>query len=112
MLEINTEVEHGILFLRLNGILNKNSFNSFGAEINYLLYRQGIQYFVFDFTNIYNLEENIFMSIQNKLIEIFLNCGKVVMCGMSELYKKRIGFTKDRLYYVNDNLEAFKYFNL
>ena len=112
MLEINTEVDRGILFIRLNGILNQTNFKTFGLKINSLLYKYGFQYFVFDFTNIVSLDENIFLRIQNKLIEIFLNCGKVVISGMSELSKKKIGFTKDRLFYVDSNIDAFKYFCL
>lgn len=112
MLEIKKEVERGILFLRLEGDINNRTFTTLGKEINYLLYQQGISNFVFDFTNIYSVEETIFSNIQSKLIEIFLNCGKVVMCGLSEIGKSKIGFTKDRLFYVNNNLEAFKYLNL
>lgn len=112
MLEIDTEVERGILFIRLNGVLNHGNFSVFGKRINSLLYQYGFQYFVFDFTNIISLEENIFFKIQNKLIEIFLNCGKVVIAGMSELSKNKIGYTKDRLFYVKDNVDAFQYFSL
>ena len=112
MLEINTEVERGILFIRLNGILNQNNFKTFGLKINSLLYKYGFQYFVFDFTNIVSLDENIFLRIQNKLIEIFLNCGKVVMCGMSELFRKKVGFTKDQLFYVSHDIEAFEYLRM
>ena len=67
MLEINTEVERGILFIRLNGILNQNNFKTFGLKI---------------------------------------------ISGMSELSRKKIGFTKDRLFYVDSNIDAFKYFCL
>lgn len=111
MLEIDTEVERGILFLRLNGILNQANFSHLGGRINSLLYQYGFQYFVFDFTNIISLEEGIVSSIQNKLVEIFLNCGKVVIAGMSELSKKKIGYT-DRLFYVQDHMDAFQYLSL
>lgn len=112
MLEINTEVERGILFIRLYGILDHTSFSVFGTKINSLLYQYGFQYFVFDFTNISLLEENIFLKIQNKLVEIFLNCGKVVIAGLSELSKNKIGYTKDCLFYVDANIDAFRYFSL
>ena len=112
MLEIEKEVERGILFIRLEGTLTNKTFTTFGEEINYLLYNQGISNFVFDFTNISKVEDNIISKIQSKLVEIFLNCGKVVISGMSELSKKKIGFTKDRLFYVDSNIDAFKYFCL
>ena len=81
-------------------------------EINYLLYNQGISNFVFDFTNISKVEDNIISKIQSKLVEIFLNCGKVVMCGMSELFRKKVGFTKDQLFYVSHDIEAFEYLRM
>ena len=112
MLEIEKEVERGILFIRLEGILTNKTFTTFGEEINYLLYNQGISNFVFDFTNISKVEDNIISKIQSKLVEIFLNCGKVVMCGMSELFRQKVGFTKDQLFYVSHDIEAFEYLRM
>lgn len=112
MLEIEKEVERGILFIRLEGNLTNKTFTTFGEEINYLLYNQGISNFVFDFTNISKVEDNIISKIQSKLVEIFLNCGKVVMCGMSELFRKKVGFTKDQLFYVSHDIEAFEYLRM
>ena len=112
MLEIEKEVDRGILFIRLEGTLTNKTFTTFGEEINYLLYNQGISNFVFDFTNISKVEDNIISKIQSKLVEIFLNCGKVVMCGMSELFRKKVGFTKDQLFYVSHDIEAFEYLRM
>lgn len=112
MLEIEKDVERGILFMRLEGGLTTKTFNTLGNEINYLLYNQGISNFVIDFTNVSKFEDNIFSKIQSKLVEIFLCCGKVVMCGMNDIYKKRIGFTKDQLYYVKYEKDAFDYLKL
>ncbi len=112
MLEIDEKVERGILFINLKGGLTTKTFNTLGNEINYLLYNQGISNFVIDFTNVSKYDDNIFCSIQTKLVEIFLSCGKVVMCGMKELYRKKIGYTKDRLFYVNYGKEAFEYLRM
>lgn len=108
MLKIEQEVSRGIMFIRLMGNLNKNSFSSFGKVINNLLYKQGMQYFVIDLYDI-NLEDNIFLNIQNKLVEIFLSSGKVVLCGIDDKNKGKIGYTKDKLFYVKEEREAFKY---
>ena len=98
MLKIETEVSRGIMFIRLNGSLSNKNFNKLGSEINYLLYKQGIQYYVLDFNEVKQVEENSFTYIQNKLVEIFLNSGQVVLCGMSEISKRKIGYTKDKLF--------------
>ena len=112
MLKIDEKVERGILFISLEGGLTTKTFNTLGKEINYLLYNQGISNFVIDFTNVSKLEDNIFLKIQSKLVEIFLSCGKVVVCGLKELYRSQIGYTKDRLFYVNCGEEAFKYLRM
>ena len=108
MLKIEQEVSRGIMFLRLNGMLNNNSFKRLGNEINHLLYKLGFQYFVIDFNEI-NIEDNMYLNIQNKLVEIFLNCGQVVLCGIKDVDKNKIGYTKDKLFYVNKESEAFRY---
>lgn len=112
MLEVETQVNKGIMFIRLGGSLDNSTFITLSKKINYLLYEQGIHYYVFNFEEVYNLDGNIFLKLQNKLIEIFLSCGKVVMCGLNELFKKKIGSTRDNLFYVNREIEAFKYLNL
>ena len=111
-MDMVTEVNKGIIFIRCEGIFDDNSFNKFDKEIDYLLYKQGISYYTFDFYNVTNIEENIFSRIQNKLIEIFLSCGKVVMCGLSKYYQKRIGIGKNRLFYVDNEKDAFSLLNL
>lgn len=112
MLEVQTQVSKGIMFIRLEGNLDNKTFNTFSKEINYLLYNQGIHYYVLNFEEVNKFDKNIFVKLQNKLIEIFLSCGKVVMCGLNDFLKKQIGSTKDNLFYVNKEIEAFKYINL
>mgnify|MGYP003322677116 FL=1 len=41
-------------------------------------------------------------------MEIFLSCGKVVLCGLDGKYEKKIG-KQDKLFYVREGIEAFKY---
>ena len=110
MLNINIDVERGIPFLNLDGILNTKTFNMLGKEINSLLYNYGFRYFVLDFREVDNLEEATYINLQSKLVEIFLNCGQVVLCGLRK--KDKIGYTKDKLYYVNNRQDAFKYLYL
>ena len=40
MLKIEQELSRGIMFIRLQGELNNNSFSLFGKVINNLLYKQ------------------------------------------------------------------------
>ena len=108
MLEYTTEINKGIMFIRLEGELNNKTFNSLSRELNYLLYKQGIHYYVFNFKYLDILDQNIFVKIQNILTEIFLSCGGVVICGLKNIWKKRLG----NYYYVNEEIDAFKYLRI
>lgn len=107
-----TEVSRGIFFLRFDGVFDTNSFNQFNEEIDYLLYHQGVSFYTFNFSHVKRIEEGLLSKIQSKLIEIFLNCGQVVMCGVNHLYQEKIGHGREQLYYVNDEREAFQLINL
>ncbi len=112
MLKLSKEVTKGIMFIRLEGDLNESTFTSFSNELNYLLYKQGIHYYVFNFKELKNFDQSMFSTFQNILTEIFLSCGKVVMCGLKELQKNCLGKTKDKLFYVNEEMEAFRYLSI
>lgn len=112
MLDISTTVTKGVLFIRLEGDLDNKTFINLSKEINYLLYSQGIHYFVFNFEEIEKLDNSIFNKLQNKLTEIFLSCGKVVLCGLNDLHLKKTAKASDRLFYVKEEQEAFKYFSI
>ena len=108
MLSIDVDVIRGIMFINLEGELSSKTILIFESELNYLIYKQGMHLYVFNFNNLYNIEYGIIEVIQNKLVEIFLNCGKVVICGLSDCNKKLIG-VHDRLHFVNNERDAFEY---
>lgn len=110
-MEVKEEVKRGIIFIRCNGVLNDNGMKEIGKELDYLLYKQGLMYYVFDFSNLV-INSNVINSFQNKLVEIFLSCGKVVLYGIDKIYKELIGCNKEVLYYVDKEEEVFKYLNL
>ena len=108
MLNIEINVVRGIMFINLEGELTTSTISKLDNDLNYLLYKQGLNMFVFNFNNLNYIEYGIIETIQNKLIEIFLSCGKVVMCGLREYEKDLIG-VYDRLYFVNNERDAFEY---
>ena len=108
MLEFDIDVLKGILFIHLDGVLNKETISQFERELNYLLYKQGMHYYVLDFKDIERIEFDVISWLENKLVEIFLSCGKVVLCGLDGKYEKKIG-KQDKLFYVREGIEAFKY---
>lgn len=111
MLEMDIDVVRGIMFIHLEGNLNKNTIGQFERELNYLLYKQGMHYFVFDFKDIDGIEMDIISWLNNKLVEIFLSCGKVVLCGLDGVYERQLG-KQDSLFYVREGNQAFKYLTI
>ena len=108
MLDVEVDVVKGIMFINLEGELNYRTISKLECELNYLLYKQGMHLFVFNFNNLNCIEYGMIEILQNKLVEIFLNCGKVVMCGLNECNKNLIG-VHDILYFVNNERDAFEY---
>ena len=110
MLEVSTSVIKGIIFIRLEGELTNKTFLDFEKDINYLLYKQKMHYFVIDLKDVNNLDMSIFNRIQSKLVEIFLSCGKVVLCGLNNFKLKRYCCRDDIIF--DDSIEALNYFYL
>ena len=109
MFQITRKVNRGIIFLRLYGYLNKKTIHKLLEEINYLLYEQGTLNFVINFDEVKITNDEIYASITNKLIEIFLSCGEVVLCGLSKEKEKTIGSRRQQLFFVDNEFEAFRY---
>ena len=110
MLEMDVGVVKGFTVIKLEGDLTNKTFKKLDEEIDYLVYKQGMHFFIFDFNHVRQTDENIFRDFQRKLVEIFLSCGKVVLCGISDVFK---GIRdSSRLFYVKDEFEALKCFSI
>ena len=112
MLDMTSQISRGITFIRLEGELTTNNFYKIAEEINYLLYKQGMIAYVFNLKKVKRVDKNILGSMQNKLKEIFLKCGSVAFCWISEKLKKSLGERKDQLFYVTEEKEVFQYINI
>lgn len=106
MLNLDVDVIRGVTFIRLEGDLTSKTFRDFDLEVDNLLYNLGMSFYVISFVDIFNIDESIFSKLQNKLYEIFLSCGDVVMCGIDRFYKDK------RLKYISNEIDAFKYFKI
>ena len=110
MLEMDVGVVKGVTVIKLEGDLTNKTFKRLDEEIDYLLYKQGMHFFIFDFNYVEKTDDTTFKDFQSKLIEIFLSCGKVVLCGLSEVFKEIRD--SSRLFYVKDEFEALNCFSI
>lgn len=112
MLDINQQIARGITFIRLEGELTTTNYFRFAEKINDLLYNQGMLIYVFNLKNVKKIDSILLESFQNKLTEIFLKCGSVALCGISDMARKRLGERKDNLFYITNEQEAFQYISI
>ena len=111
MLNIDFNVINGAIIIHLEGDLNNNTIINLEEKLNYLIYKQEMHFFIFDFNYIEEVDLRIINNIYNKLIEIFLTCGKAVFLGVNNILKKVLG-KGDRIIYVNRLKDAYKYFSI
>ena len=111
MLGITKEVYKGILYLRMDGTLNEKSIENWKEELDALLYQQRLHYFVFNFQEVKKLDKRCLSSIENKLVEIYLNCGKVAICGLDSPQEQSY-LENENLYFVKNEWDACNYLYL
>ena len=112
MLEVTSQVNKGIIFIRLEGELTDSNFYREEDFINYLLYKQGMLLYVFNLERVNIVDCSLFNIIQNKLTEIFLSCGSVAFYGVPRALKKILWEHREQLFYVMDEREVFQYISL
>ena len=110
MLEMDVGVVKGFTVIRLDGDLTNKTFKRLNEEIDYLLYKQGMHFFIFDFNRVKNTDAVTYGYFQKKLIEMCLRCGKVILCGIKDVFRNIQD--SSRLFYVNDCFEALNCFNI
>jgi len=115
MLKINMEYRKGILFVRLEGELNKDTSFKIEEEIGKMLSEGGIKYLVFNIENLRSIDmEGINAMLKNNDI-VCKNQGKAFVCGLkNELVKLRIVNSRLLNYMseTSNELGAFNIINL
>lgn len=115
MLDINYEIRKGILFIRLGGVLNKNTVSKLQNEVTDMIKDNGIRNVVF---NLKELESIDIKGINNLFYNYEIchnNKGKSLICGIdNSLVRHRINNTRLLKYMIetSDELSAFNIIKL
>ena len=107
-----TSVKNGILFISIEDKITNKTINSLTKEIDYLLYKQEVCYYAFNFNNLNNFSNKFLNVFKNKLVEIFLRCGSVVIYGLDSINKGIFGTRKNDLFYIEKEEDIFKILKL
>ena len=96
MLNLDLEYKKGILFLRLNGTLNKYTSFILDDAIKKVVNKAGIKYLLINFENLKSIDMYGMNTIMNSYNKYFKDRGKLMICGYNS-YISKISNTSDLL---------------
>lgn len=115
MLEIETEIRKGILFIRLIGDLNKNTVNKLHTEVTSMVKDNGISNIVFNLDKLDSIDMKGINALFYNYELVNNNNGKSLICNLHNIaIKHRINNSR-LLNYMNetsDELTALNIINL
>ncbi len=102
MLKMDLEYNRGILFVRLDGSLNRRSSYKLNSYLVPILLKHRVKYLVYNLYNLYGVDESGLDAILNTKCAIKVNKGKIYMCEVNSdikpnLKRLRINMTKSEL---------------
>lgn len=114
MLNIDLEYKRGILFLRLDGILDKNTSFILKDAIKKIVSKAGIKYLLINFEHLYKIDEYGISSIIDSYNKYLKNNGKLMVCGYNNEIRSNLEKTrfKDYVLELNNELSAFSLINI
>ena len=99
LLKINTEFRKGVMFVRINGCLNKSNIET----IRY----NDFKYVVFNLDNLLSIDSyaiNYIINYNNKIID---NNGKLIICDSKKSLVNNL--FKDRIPIIDNEIKAFNF---
>ena len=111
MLDIEMEFKHGILLVRLKGILNGDTVGLFKSDLEKVVSDNGIKYVLLNLKYLDYIDNYGFEAIKDTYRQIINNNGKLILCGISKIFNDNIVLT-DNLYQVNEEVTAYNIINI
>ena len=114
MLKIDMEFRKGILFIRLEGKLNKYTVNEINDNVIPVILKHGLKFIVVNLDKLYSIDsEGIEMLIKlNELVSRWN--GKTTLCSINKYMKDDINNTdlKSKYFETSDELTAIEVFKI
>lgn len=115
MLSVDFEYRRGILFLRLNGVLNKSTSFVLDDALKSICDRAGIKFLLINFEKISSIDNYGINTLINGYNKYFKNRGKLMACGFNNRLISDIKEKSNLLSYVSivkNELSAFNVVNI
>lgn len=107
------EFRKGLLFIRLKGILNKETGYEFDKKLKDLIIEKGIKYFVINLEKLKYIDNDGFNILKNRYKDMIIHDSKLIICNYHDnLYKDKIDSSFMDCYKIDNELEAFKLINI
>jgi len=109
MLNIDTEYKRGILFVRLQGVLNKDTSVKLNKLLECAIIKAGIKYLMINFEQLVSIDEIGLEVINKNCLLLINNEGKLLTCG----YNNKISLIIENssfnnlIYKTNNEVGAF-----
>ena len=110
MLKVDMEYEKGILYVRLNGVLNRKATYKINNYIVPIVLKHKIKYLVFNLLELKDIDEAGMDSLLNTKCAIRTNKGKICLCEVSDMMRKKI--KRLRLSVASNELAANRLINI
>ncbi|MGN1001051.1 MAG: STAS domain-containing protein [Bacilli bacterium] len=113
-MNIDMEYKKGILFVRLDGILNVKTSCIFEDALNRIVNKAGIRYILINFEKLYEIDKVGISSIINSYNKFLKNSGKLMICGYNDVLRMKIEESELLKYAspTNDEISAFNLVNI
>ena len=111
MLDMDMKFKHGILIVRLKGVLNGDTISIFTNDLNEIIQNNGIKYVLLNLKQLIYLDNYGLKAIKNSYKQITNNQGKLIICGIDKIFKEN-QIIEDNLYQVNEEVTAYGLINI
>lgn len=114
MLEIDLEFVRGLLFVRLRGTLNNNTYTKLSDCLDNMIHEKGLKYFIINLEELTSISEEGLETIVNRYFDVVLHDGKLVVCGYNNQFNQNVEISNlfDCIERSNNELGAFKLINI
>jgi anti-anti-sigma factor len=114
MLDISLEFVRGMLFVRLEGVLDSNTCSKLSDCLDTMIHEKELKYFVINLEYLDYIDESGLQSIIDRYFDVALHDGKLVVCGYNNQFKKNLEIENvfDQIERTSNELGALKLINL
>lgn len=114
MLDINLEFIRGMLFVRLDGVLDTNTYTKLSDCLDTMIHEKMLKYFVINLENLEYIDENGLQAIIDRYFDVVLHDGKLVICGYNNKFSNNLEINNffNQIEATNNELGALKLINI